>query len=251
MDVTFLSVGSWCPLSAEDDTVSLLIDRHILVDTGWMAVRNLLRAGVSVEAVDTLLFTHMHQDHYMALPSLLFYLLNGRHDASGLTVYGPDGVEDIVRQALTFAGKERHYQKELPPTVRRLAGGDGIDFPGVKVRCIPSHHAAPGLCYRFTDTGTGRSLAYSGDTEVFEALAPFASGCEALIHEFSWGARRNNDIPNTARHSSAGEAARVAKDAGVRALYLVHGPRTEGALAAARRVFPNTHLPSAGDVLRL
>ncbi len=44
--VEFLGAGSCLPDYEETDTASLLIDQHIMVDTGWNPVRNLLRAGV-------------------------------------------------------------------------------------------------------------------------------------------------------------------------------------------------------------
>ncbi len=63
MEITFLGVGSCMPVQEWDDTASLLIDRHIMIDTGWNPVRNLLRVGVNPNDVSHLFFTHMHQDH--------------------------------------------------------------------------------------------------------------------------------------------------------------------------------------------
>lgn len=251
MKIEFLSVDSWRPLTADGDTASLLLNRHILVDTGWLVARNLLRAGLPLDGVDTLLFTHMHQDHYIALPSLLFYFLNGPHDASGLTIYGPEGVEDIVRQALIFAGKERHFQQVPPPTVVRLEAGMRVTLKELAVECVDSRHAAPGLCYRFEDLQTGTSAVYSGDTEYFQELAAFAKGADVLIHEASRGPRCPVDRPNPARHSSAEDAARTARNAGVGALYLVHCAPSLEVLEAARSIFPNAYLPKVGEAVQV
>ncbi|HML46700.1 MAG TPA: MBL fold metallo-hydrolase [Clostridia bacterium] len=201
--------------------------------------------------MDTLLFTHMHQDHYIALPSLLFYFLNALHDASGLTIYGPEDVEDIVGQALIFAGKERHYQQVAPPTVVRVKAGMRLELKDLAVECIDSRHAAPGLCYRFEDPQTGKSAVYSGDTEYFEGLAAFAKGADVLIHEASRGPRCPADRPNTARHSSAEDAARTARNAGVGTLYLVHCSPSLEILEAARGIFSNAYQPKPGETIRV
>ena len=41
-----MSSDGWRPEGVESDTVSLLVNKEIMVDTGWHAVHNLLREGV-------------------------------------------------------------------------------------------------------------------------------------------------------------------------------------------------------------
>lgn len=245
MKIQFLSVCGWRPDREEEDTVSLLIDDQVQIDTGWHCVRNLLRAGKSPEDVRLLLFSHMHQDHYLSLPAFLFYLLNSRHDASTATVMGPERLEEVVEQSLALAGKHLHYAACPGPAVRRLRPGESIEHQNLRIDTCASSHAVPGLCYRLTDRQSGASAAYSGDTAYSEELVCLARGCDVLIHEQSRGPSARADAPNASRHSSAQEAARCAKAAGVGRLYLVHASsdNREESLQAARAIFPESYRP--------
>ena len=247
MELLFLSADGWLPEGVESDTVSLLVDGKIMVDTGWHTVHNLLREGVAIEDVHTLLLTHLHQDHRMGLPALLFYWLNSHHDVSPLTIYGPEGVEKIVDMSLEFAGKSQDYASAPGPQIRTIAPGDRLEINGLKIGTAPSHHAVHGLMYRFEDAN-GRVLVYSGDTAPSEETVQFASGADILIHEHSWGAERPEG-PNACGHSSAEDAARIAADAEVRQLYIVHShPATkDDCLNRAKAIFANTIRPAAGD----
>ena len=85
----------------------------------------------------------------MSLAALLFYRMNGLHDLSGLTVCGPEGVEECVDLALKYAGYERFFADLARPVVRRLSPGEALSLPDARISCIASRHAVPGLCYRF------------------------------------------------------------------------------------------------------
>ena len=252
MDIVFLSAEGWKVEKGEVDTVSLLVNGHVMVDTGWHAVHNLLREDVPVEQVDTLLLTHLHQDHRMGLPAMLFYLFNAFQNAGGLTICGVDGVEDIVRMALEYAGHERDYPHAPAPDVLTLSAGMQLETDGLRIETAASHHAVPGLMYRFTDDA-GHIVVYTGDTAPSEETIAFARGADVLIHEHSWGAVRPEDNANACGHSSAQDAARIAKAAGAGALWLVHAAphQEEEALKCARAIFPNTFRAHAGERIQL
>jgi len=251
VNTLFLSADGWRPEGPESDTVSLLVNGKIMVDTGWHAVHNLLREAVAIESVHTLFLTHLHQDHRMGLPALLFYWLNTHHDVSPLTIYGPAGVEKIVDMALEFAGKSQDYAAAPGPKVKTIAPGDTLEIDGTKISVAESHHAVFGLMYRFEDAD-GHVMVYSGDTAPSEDTVRFAKGADVLIHEHSWGAVRPEG-PNACGHSSAEDAARVSKAAGVKQLYIVHAhpESTEECLCRARAIFENTLRPTAGDRIDL
>ena len=88
-----------------------------------------------------------------------------------------------------------------------------------------------------TEKATGKVLAMSGDTAYGPALAPFFAGCDLLIHEFSGGLTDMTGLPT--KHSSALDAAKVARDAGAKRLAMVHGPLhlREECIAAAGEIY--------------
>lgn len=248
MNVEFLGVGSCMPEYEQADTASLLVNRHILVDTGWHVIRNLLRTGVNPRDITALFFTHMHQDHYMSLAALLFYLMNGYHSFGSLEIYGPEDVGKYVDMALTYGGHEMYYSECGTPAVHALAAEQTVSLGDIQVSCIASKHAVPGRCYRFQDIAAGGSFVYSGDTAPFDALAEFARGSDVLIHEASFQTRET-PADNPYCHSSAMDAAHAAAKAGVKTLYMVHAASAsrEATIAAAGEIFPDCRRPMEGD----
>jgi ribonuclease BN (tRNA processing enzyme) len=84
----FLGTSS-CRTDIGNDTASFVLNRELMVDTGWCSVENLRTAGIDPVEVPYLLLTHWHHDHYLSLPSILFYHLCIIGDLSHLTILGP------------------------------------------------------------------------------------------------------------------------------------------------------------------
>ncbi len=96
---------------------------------------------------------------------------------------------------------------------------------------------------------TSTKLAVVGDTEETEMLAPYVAGADALVIEATF-LDEDAGLSAGRGHLTAGQAARLARDAGVGSLWLTHisGRYGSGAVAAeARRFFPEASVMNDFD----
>lgn len=214
--------------------------RTIVVDCGLGVTRGLVDAGISLKALDLVFITHLHSDHVLELGPLV-------HTAwtAGLTtpvnVFGPPGTGHYWRrfcQAMEF-DIEIRIVDEGRPDIRELVSvsefGEGhvLDQRGLKVTALRADHPPVTDCFALRFDQGDKSVVFSADTAFFPPLADFAEAADILVHEAMLeegierlvartgnGARLKEHL--LASHSFAGEAGRIASDAGVKRLVLNH-----------------------------
>jgi len=97
----------------------------------------------------------------------------------------------------------------------------------------------------------GRTIVYSGDTAPSEVLQALAEHADVLVHEATFTEEEGIRAAET-MHSTALQAAELARAAGVRLLALTHvSPRYFGPelVREAREIFANTVVPRDFDVV--
>jgi ribonuclease Z len=101
------------------------------------------------------------------------------------------------------------------------------------------------------DPRPGRKVVISADTAYSQAVVEAARSADVLVHEATF-ADEEKDRARETLHSTAAEAAQVARDAGIGLLALTHlsnryfGGEIE---REAREVFPNTVVPRDLDII--
>ena len=99
----------------------------------------------------------------------------------------------------------------------------------------------------------GRRILITGDTAPTETVRVLAEGADVLVHEATFSEEERDRAEETL-HSTAKQAAEIARDAGVRLLALTHlSPRYFGPelVREAREVFPATVAPRDFDVVEV
>jgi ribonuclease Z len=99
----------------------------------------------------------------------------------------------------------------------------------------------------------GRKLVLTGDTAPSASVVEAAARADVLVHEATFLAGERERARET-MHSTAGEAALVAREAGVKLLALTHvSTRYFGheVVAEARELFPETVVPRDFDVVQI
>ncbi len=235
-----LGSADWLPTQDNDGSCYSVGD-ELLIDTGWSAAVNMINHGMDPLQMKTICFTHMHADHYMALPQFLLYWRIKERSLEGLTIVGPaPTIRAAFERAFTYVFHDSHdVTKEVLglPRIVALHDGDIFETGDYTMTVCDSLHAVPGLCYRIQHRPTGHTIGFSGDTNYRPEYGLFFKDCDLLVHESSFGPGPMDPEANRiCKHSSAQEAARVAREANVKRLLLTHSlvDRRETSVAAAQ-----------------
>lgn len=155
-----------------------------LIDCGASSLIGLNRLGIERNAIDTILVSHFHADHFGGVP---FFMLDAQFKtrrARPLTIAGPPGLREWYPRAMetAFAGSYREQKfelnlVELEPAQRRSLG-DITVWPA-RVRHAPTE--GPFFAYRIDVDG--KTIAFSGDTEWVENLVEIGRDADLLISE--------------------------------------------------------------------
>jgi ribonuclease Z len=292
LSLFFAGTGGSVP-SARRGLPAILLRRgadRLLFDCGEGTQRQLVRS-VGLADLDSVFITHFHADHWLGLPGMLksFAL---RERVQPLAVYGPRGMGELM-EAVRFVYGKLPYKltiTELEPmqAVRR----DGYAVAAVPVRhkgasafgyaivedARPGRLDAklaeelgvrPGPDFGRLTRGeavagvspeqvmgparAGRKVVISGDTVPCEAVAVAAHEADLLVHEATFAEEEIERAKQTG-HSTARQAAELARDAQVRMLALTHvSSRYPGGdlRDQARAVFPATETPRDFDTIEI
>jgi len=228
------------------ETACFLINGKHLVDTAWCAALRMRQHGFDPLALESIILTHFHHDHYIGLPQLLFYIGLRKRSGPPLNIYGPsENLQRVVEAADAFLQLSRFPELAVNRKLVPLAAGDKFETTDLRFETFAARHTSgknqleQALVYKVTDKASGACAVFTGDTHHHPPIAEFARGASLLIHDAS--------------HTAPKDAARIAQQAGVKRLVLIHygHNRADNILAEARAIFPNTELAEEGKTLEV
>ena len=210
LKVTLLGTGVGIPQPGRSQAAVLVeSDQPLLLDCGAGTLLRLDQIGASIEALDTVLLSHLHLDHV----SDLMALANGRYlaDMPGLTVFGPAGTEEYIRSARQLYPN----LSEMDVAVQEIDPMDSLELKGFDVFAEEALHSVPALAFRLD--GEDGVVVYSGDTEPSQRVAALARDADLLMHECSFP--EPFDVTN---HSTPRRLGSMIKDCGIKRVVLTH-----------------------------
>jgi ribonuclease Z len=285
----FAGTGGSAPTARRGLPAALVLaggDR-LLFDCGEGTQRQLLRS-VGLPDLDAVFITHFHADHWLGLPGML-KTFDLRSREKPLAVYGPAGLKqhlDALRLVIgrtgyplevselerfdevVFGGYEVHCfpndhrlpgvgfalieddrpGRFDPDEAVRLGVEPGPDFGRLQIGETVNGVAPEQVIGSDRD---GRRIVFSGDTRPCQEVLEHARDADLLIHEATFTDPELERARETG-HSTARQAAELARDAEVGLLALTHlstryFPRE--VRDEARAVFANTVVPRDFDVI--
>lgn len=188
-------------------------DTKLLLDCGTGVVSNLFK-WIDPCELNAMVISHLHPDHFLDIYPLRFYY---QFDAIvpnfSLRVFAPSGASEFLNSILSDNSKEKFTDifrfEDIDDKIKYKFNDFELGFSKAK-HCEPT--------FAVVINGT-RKLVYSSDTGYYDGLIQLASGadafiCEATLQEAHAGAPVD--------HLTAKQAATVAKEAGVKKLFLTH-----------------------------
>nr|WP_197973546.1 MULTISPECIES: ribonuclease Z [Streptomyces] len=229
----------------------------ILFDPGEGTQRQMLRAGVAAHDIDRICVTHFHGDHSLGLagviqrinldqvphPVTAHYPRSGQRFFNRLryaTAYretvqlteSPVDRDGVLASSGTYTLEARKLSHPVESYGYRLVEPDGR-------RMLPERLAAHGIegpdVGRIQREGTlggvaleevsevrrGQRFAFVMDTRLCDGVYALAEGCDMLVIESTF-LDEDEELAVEHGHLTAGQAARVAGESGVRHLVLTH-----------------------------
>jgi len=262
---------------------------RLLFDCGEGTQQQLLRS-VGLPDIDAIFITHFHLDHWLGLIGML-KTFDLRARERPLAIHGPPGLRALFGALRPIIGRTSYPLSlvELEPyeevafggylvspfpvrhrveaygyafveddrpgrfdaaAARRLGIAEGPDF-GRLQRGETVGGVTPGQVVG--EPRPGRKIVLSGDTAPCQAVEVLAHGADVLVHEATFLSDELARARETG-HSTAAQAAELARDAGVRLLALTHlstryFPRD--VRDEARAIFPETVVPRDFDAIEV
>ncbi len=266
---------------------------RLMFDCGEGTQRQ-LRLSTGLVQVDQLYLTHFHLDHCLGLPGLLkTYDLNDRTEPLSLygpvglnrmlkdfsPLIGRLGYDLLVEElepgdlvghpdyeveafkvehrtrALGYAILEDDRPGKLDPEeAERLGVTPGPDFKALQDgRAVEGRKGTVEPRQVVGEDRPGRAIAITGDTSPCPATVAAAADADLLVHDSSFMTADAGRAVETG-HSTAAEAGRIAAEANVKMLALVHISsryHVRAALEEARAEFPAAVAPRDFDLVEL
>ncbi|HEV8308373.1 MAG TPA: MBL fold metallo-hydrolase [Methylomirabilota bacterium] len=222
-------------------------DQYVMFDCGPATTYKLVKAGLVPTRVDYLFFTHHHFDHDVDYPAFLLTRWDqsvGREAV--LQVFGPRPTEALTRGILDekegifahdWIARVNHplslnaYRRRggvlprKPPVVHARDVGPGQLVRGKdwEVRAAPAEHVQPwldSLAHR-VDSSQG-SVVITGDTRPCASVVELARGADVMLCVCVFVQEDIDGTPEADAMCGSTAAARMAQEAGVGTLVLVH-----------------------------
>jgi ribonuclease BN (tRNA processing enzyme) len=218
--VEIIIIGSGtCVPSLRRASPGIVVDsgtHKFLLDSGPGTLRQMLQAGITINDIDTIIYSHFHVDHIADLVPFIFaakYSPDARR-TEDLTIMGPPGIGEFYRNLTQAYGRwiiPEHF------TINWIESDNASITRGASlVRTAPTRHADGAMATRI-ELENGTSVVYSGDSEYCASLVEIARSADLLILECAFP-----EEMQSIGHLTPSLAGKIARESRCKKLLLTH-----------------------------
>lgn len=191
-------LGDGTPLLSADrsgTSIGVVVRGTLYIfDAGPGVLRRILEArerlGLGIERVGPVFLTHLHSDHTLGLPELLYY-----PGAPALRVYGPAGTQLMLDRIKSAWSEDREIRSTsgMPSdealaarvnaaAAQQISAGVVFADSNITVTAFQVLHGTWPHAYGYRITTPDRVIVISGDTRPSESVVAACNGCDVLLH---------------------------------------------------------------------
>lgn len=160
------------------------VNGRFLFEAPPQALMALNRLRIDPNALDAVVLSHHHGDHFLGLP---FLLLHWKHlgRTKPVTVVGPPETEDVAREVCARTNPSL-MKSTLPVRWLEVDAGARVEVAGLALEAVEVRHD-PKLsgCLGYLATLEGRTFGYTGDSALCDGVLELARRSEVLVSECS------------------------------------------------------------------
>jgi ribonuclease BN (tRNA processing enzyme) len=171
-------------------TAIVVGSRTFLFDAGGGVMHQMVSAGLGIRGPYALFLTHLHSDHTVGIPDVIYTSWVMERTAP-FKVFGPPGTTRMVDKlaeaysediAIRTNGLERNVPGAWKVNAADVRPGVVYDSGGVRITAIKVPHGEWEWSYGYRIDTPSRSIVISGDTSPSDALFQAAAGVDVLVH---------------------------------------------------------------------
>lgn len=285
--ITFLGTGNAVPTPQRNHTSILIEWKNecFLVDCGEGTQTQLRKAKISAHKISHIFITHWHGDHILGLPGL-FQTLAMENRTKPLHLYGPKGTKHyasvieallnkyriplhiheispgIILNSSDFQVEAKAMNHDIPSLAYSFTIKDKLRLNKIKLKKFKLPNSSilgqlqkgKDIIYKnrkikasqVTYLEKGKKVAVILDTAYTSEAVSLAKNSDLAIIESSFSKEESSKAKEY-KHLTAEDAAKIAKLAKVKSLFLTHiSQRYESKLAIiereAKKIFKNTKI---------
>ena len=161
-------------------------DKLFLLDCGPTTLLSLKRAGFDPQAIDAILLSHLHGDHFGGIAFFFLEYLYRQPRLGPLVIAGPPGTEAKVR-ALFDVFYGGGTDREIPPSrFVVLRPDEPADINGIVVEPFRVTHQSDAISLGLKVSYEGKTILFSGDSIWTEHFVELAAGVDLFLCECSF-----------------------------------------------------------------